>query len=92
MKYEIELSPRAFNDIAFHKKSGDKGILKKIDSLIDELREHPRTGTGKPELLKNNLSGYWSRRITQKHRLVYRIEDELVTVEIVQAQGHYEDK
>ncbi|MBD3628358.1 MAG: Txe/YoeB family addiction module toxin [Cyclobacterium sp.] len=61
----------------------------KIDQLLDELEEHPETGTGKPERLKNILSGYWSRRINKEHRLVYSIDGEKVIVTVISAYGHY---
>jgi toxin YoeB len=51
----------------------DKKIIDKIDALITEIIRDPFHGTGKPEPLKGNLSGYWSRRITQEHRLVYKV-------------------
>lgn len=51
MSFSIELTPQAIEDIERHKKSGDKKILIKIDRLLNELREHPTTGTGKPEKL-----------------------------------------
>jgi toxin YoeB len=54
--------------------------------------EHPRTGTGKPEMKKYNLAALYSRRISQKHRLAYQIKDETVTVIIITAAGHYNDK
>jgi toxin YoeB len=54
--------------------------------------EHPRTGTGKPEIKKYDLAGLYSRRISQKHRLVYQIKDETVTVIVITAAGHYDDK
>jgi len=53
---------------------------------------HPETGTGKPERLKFDLSGYWSRRINKKDRLIYFIQNEIVTVTVVSALGHYSDK
>ena len=59
---------------------------------LAELQEHPRTGTGKPELLSGDRAGQWSRRISQKHRLVYEIEETIVKVDILSAYGHYEDK
>lgn len=52
----------------------DTEILGKINGLIEKIRRHPFTGTGKPEALKNPLAGWWSRRITQEHRLVYKVE------------------
>jgi len=56
---------------------------------LDGLEEHPETGTGKPERLKNNLTGLWSRRINKEHRLVYYIDGNKVTVTIISAYGHY---
>ena len=90
MNYSIELSDRAELDIIKLRESGDKRALKKLDKLIKELRVHPETGTGKPERLK--YMNKWSRRINKKHRLIYEIFDQIVTVEIVQAYGHYDDK
>ena len=54
--------------------------------------DHPRTGTGKPEPLSGDRTGQWSRRITQKHRLIYEIFDTEVHVDVISAYGHYEDK
>jgi len=73
-------------------KSGDKSSIKKVERIIAELYVHPETGTGKPEKLKFELAGYWSRRINKKDRLVYLIENNIVTVTIVSAIGHYGDK
>lgn len=89
MSYEIDFSESAIQDIELHKKSGNIKTLIKINKLIDELRNHPMTGTGKPEQLKHNLSGKWSRRINKKDRLVYQIEEETKTVNILSAEGHY---
>ncbi len=74
MSYTIELTIYAEKDIEKFKKSGDKKALIKIDKLLDELREHPKTGTGKPEQLKYYEIPTWSRRITDTHRLIYRIK------------------
>ncbi len=59
---------------------------------MNELVEHPKTGTGKPELLTGNLNNYWSRRINKKDRLIYRINDEMIIIYILSAKGHYFDK
>ena len=64
----------------------NKKIVSKIDTLIFDIQEHPFTGLGKPEPLKGKLSGYWSRRITEEHRLVYTVEDDII---IVQCMYHY---
>ncbi|NDP28502.1 MAG: Txe/YoeB family addiction module toxin [Flavobacterium sp.] len=92
MSYSIELTEEAISDIEKHKKSGDKKILTKIDKLLNELREHPTTGTGKPEKLKHYEVETWSRRITDKHRIVYRIEGEKIVVIVLSFWAHYNDK
>ena len=81
----------ALDDIKKHKKSGDKVVLKKIEKLLNELMEHPTIGTGQPERLKHNLTGLYSRRINQKHRLVYSINNDIVTVHVLSAWAHYSD-
>lgn len=65
MNYRLDFTKRAQEDIAYHKKSGNKSLLSKIAVLLAELTKHPFTGTGKPEPLKHNLSGMWSRRINR---------------------------
>jgi toxin YoeB len=90
MIYNIILNDKTKKDIEVHKKSGNLHLYYKIQLLINELKEHPYTGTGKPERLKKNYSGLWSRRINREHRLVYLIEENIVTVTIVSARGHYE--
>jgi toxin YoeB len=90
--YRIILENQAEKDILKYKMSGEKKLLKKVFLLLTELKTHPKTGTGKPEQLKHFKEPTWSRRITDKHRLVYRIQDETVTVLVISAYGHYEDK
>ena len=65
----------------------DKKILRKINSLIKECQRTPFAGTGKPEALKQNLSGFWSRKITGEHRLVYKVENDILY--IAQCRYHY---
>jgi toxin YoeB len=79
MIYELIISPNAVEDISFLKKT-DKLAYQKLEKLLLELREHPKTGSGKPQLKKYGLSGFYSRRITQKHRMVYQIHEEKVVV------------
>ncbi|GHU36867.1 toxin YoeB [Spirochaetia bacterium] len=67
----------------------DKKIKKKIKALIKECQRTPYEGTGKPEPLKKNLSGYYSRRINDEHRLVYKVEND--TLYIKSCRGHYEE-
>jgi len=92
MKYFIDFSEEANEGIRKLKKSGDRQAIKKLDKLLNELREHPTTGTGHPEQLKHYSGIRWSRHITDKHRLVYDIFENIVTVEIIQTYGHYDDK
>ncbi len=65
----------------------DKKMLKKINALIKDISRTPHQGSGKPEPLKHNLAGWWSRRITLEHRLVYRLEEEAIIV--LQCRYHY---
>lgn len=92
MSFELEYTLEAEKDIDKHKKAGDKKVLMKINDLLNELREHPTVGTGKPEKLKHYEIPTWSRRISGKHRLVYRIENEKVIVLVLSFWGHYDDK
>jgi len=89
-KYKLILSKEAQKHLKKHSTSGNKRLLSKIDALFGELQDHPETGTGKPERLKNNLAGFWSRRINKEHRLIYSIEEGIVKVNVVSAHGHYE--
>lgn len=91
MKYNLEVKATAVNDLAFLAKNDPKAF-KKAQLLIEELKEHPRTGTGKPEPLSGDRSGQWSRRITRKHRMIYEIHDTEVIVILLSAYGHYDDK
>ncbi len=92
MAYNIELGPKAIQDIAELKKSGNNAAIVKIQRLFLELREHPMTGTGQVEALKGNLSGFWSRRIDKFNRMIYTIKEEIVTVTVISAKGHYNKK
>ncbi|GMV77587.1 MAG: hypothetical protein AMXMBFR79_07220 [Chitinophagaceae bacterium] len=69
-KYLIELSDIAIKHLSQHKKSGNVATINKIETIIEELSEHPYTGTGQPEALKYQLQGYWSRRINHKDRII----------------------
>ena len=92
MSYQLILMPEAERHLDEWRKSGQKKTLLKIVTLFEELREHPTTGTGKVEQLKGDLEGYWSRRINKSARLIYKIEEEIITVIIVSLKGHYGDK
>jgi toxin YoeB len=92
MSYTLEFSKTALEDIKKHKKSGDKSTLRKIEKLLNELMEHPIKGTGQPEMLKYDLAGLYSRRINKKHRLVYAINEQVITVYVLSAWSHYGEK
>ena len=67
----------------------NKNIVKRINQLVRDIRRMPFDGIGKPEALKENLSGFWSRRINEEHRIVYAVADDAVI--IISCKGHYED-
>ncbi|WP_436415419.1 Txe/YoeB family addiction module toxin [Petrimonas sp.] len=89
--YRIGFTSKASKEVIYLRKT-EQQAYKKVQKLIDELRLHPRVGTGKPERLKHYKNETWSRRITHKHRLVYEIKEDIITVEIISAYGHYDDK
>lgn len=88
---EIIFSPRAIEDLRFWKKSGNIVVQRKIEQLLLAIQINPYKGLGKPESLKHNLSGAWSRRITREHRLVYEISEknEIIILNILSMKGHY---
>ncbi len=92
MIYTLTFSELFVEAIKDHKKSGNKKLLVKINSLLEELTQHPRTGGGKPERLKGYEVETWSRRIDSKHRLVYEIWEDRLVVYAISAFGHYGDK
>lgn len=89
--YKISFHSQAVEDLKKLKKS-DKNSFKKLDKLLEELQAHPYSGTGKPEPLKYANKGEWSRRISQKHRLIYTVNDEEISVWVLATHGHYGDK
>lgn len=89
MSYKVKFSKQALKDIETFKKSGNLALLKKLKVLLDEMVVDPKNGTGKPEMLKHHYVGYWSRRINHEHRIIYRIDDEILIVDIVSVLGHY---
>jgi toxin YoeB len=83
----VEFTANALSALQFWLKS-DRKILDRIFTIIEETRREPFKGIGKPEPLKNNLKGYWSRRINDEHRMIYKVtEDNIV---IFSLKGHYE--
>lgn len=91
MSYTIILTDQAEKDLDTLKKD-EPSAYKKAISLIENISQTPTTGIGKPEILKGDKSGIYSRRITQKHRLIYKVENEKIIVVIISAYGHYDDK
>jgi toxin YoeB len=91
MNYKIIILPTASRDIQ-SLKNDEPQAFKKVMKLIGELQEHPATGTGHPKPLGEDRTGQWSRRITQKHRLIYQIDETQVTVLVLSTYGHYGDK
>lgn len=89
--YELEFSSLSLVGIAKLKKS-DPSCYKKLEKLLDELKEHPHTGTGHPEALKGTSVPTYSRRISEKHRLVYEIESSKIKIFVLSVYGHYADK
>ena len=86
---EVKYSFKALLDVDYWKKFGTKAELNRISDLIHSIEENPFQGIGKPESLKHELSGKWSRRINKKDRIVYQVTD---FIEILSMKGHYSDK
>lgn len=84
---EIEYTLQAKEDLIYWKKINNVIVLKKIRKLIEAVIENPYKGIGKPEPLKHNLTGCWSRRIDKEHRLVYEVTENLITV--LSMKEHY---
>jgi toxin YoeB len=84
----LEFKPQAFEDLQFWVQADPK-LAKRLLRLIEETLRDPFGGVGKPEPLRGELSGWWSKRIDQEHRLVYQVEGGRLI--IAQARGHYDD-
>lgn len=91
MSYRIDFTPIALSSIAKLKKSAPKKY-QKLRDILDELPEHPRTGTGHPEALRGRKSIGYSRHITKWSRVLYDIYEETRSVLILEVEGHYGDK
>jgi toxin YoeB len=91
-KYTLEITSKARKELQWHYKSGNKSDIRKIEQIFLELSNTPYKGTGKPEPLKYQLTGYWSRRINQKDRIIYKVYEDKVVVFVVSAIGHYRDQ
>lgn len=89
---EIVLLPQAQKDRDYWKKSRNKAIMERISALLKDIMEHPYTGIGKPEPLKYDLAGKWSRRINAEHRLIYSVNENIITVYVFSMRYHYSKK
>lgn len=89
MKYNVSLTPKAKGDYRFFMRS-QPHLYKKAQKLLHELADHPKSGSGRPEQLKYDLAGKWSRRIDDEHRMVYTIDDDVVVVEVLKMRYHYD--
>ena len=83
---KLVFADEAWDDYLFWQKQ-DRKMVDRINKLIQEVQRDPFSGVGKPEPLKHALAGFWSRRITDEHRMVYRVEDDLLL--IAQLRYHY---
>ena len=86
---EVVLLKQAKADRDFWKSTGNERILKRITALLKDIEQHPFTGIGKPEPLKGNNRGKWSRRITDEHRLVYSISNGCIYIFVFSMRFHY---
>ena len=89
---EIIFTPRALEDRDYWKRSGNVRIMKRITDLLDDIMQHPFTGIGKPEPLKGELRGLWSRRINDEHRMVYSVSSGMIYVYVISLRYHYSKK
>ena len=87
--YRIALSEPADEDIKRWKKSGQRIIMNRISKLLADIQAHPTTGIGKPEALRYDLTGKYSRRINDEHRIIYTIDEDEKVVTILSLYGHY---
>jgi toxin YoeB len=84
---EVAYTQKAMEDISFWKNTGNKKVMTKISAIVENIKLTPFTGLGKPEPLRHNLSGTWSRRINNEHRLLYDVNKTHIV--ILAAKGHY---
>ena len=91
-RYIVDTSKRAKQELIAYKKAGNKIAIARIERIYEELEEHPLTGIGKPERMKHKKEEIWSREIDKKNRMTYEIEENIVTVTVISAMGHYDDK
>lgn len=86
---KIDFTETGWGDYLYW-QTQDRKTLKRLNSIIADIERNGYSGIGKPEPLKRDLSGYWSRRVDDKNRIIYRMKDD--SIEIYQCKGHYNDK
>ena len=91
-EFRVKIEKLAESHLKKHFKAGNQGSIKKITQILDELSSTPYEGVGKLEALKHKLSGFWSREINSKDRIIYKVQEDIVTVFVISAMGHYSDK
>ena len=91
MNYSIIFDPKVLKTIGKWKKS-NPALFKKLSKILNEIMEHPRSGTGHPEPLKGGRDITWSRHITAHDRIIYEINDGEILVLVIDVEGHYNDK
>ncbi len=87
--YRVIISDQARQDYVFFLQGGNKSLIKKISKLLSDMVNHPYDGIGKPEALKYDLSGKWSRRINREHRLVYSVSEKENLIYVYSMRFHY---
>jgi len=89
MRHRIDILPDCWDDYVYTELN-DRAVMKRIHKLLEDIDRNGNKGLGKPELLKHGrYHGWWSRRITDEHRLVYRVDDE--AIHILHCRHHYDD-
>jgi len=89
---EIKFSPKAQEDIEYWKKTGDRAVMNRITLILKDMATHPFIGIGKPEMLRYDLSGCWSRRINSEHRVIYIVREFENEIYILALRYHYTKK
>jgi toxin YoeB len=90
--YRIVFTAQASKEYSHWASSGNTKIIKKIFELLEDMAKHPYSGIGKPEALRYDLTGKWSRRINSEHRIVYSVREDTVEVYIISMKYHYSKK
>jgi toxin YoeB len=91
-KYALIFTDQALDDLAFHRKVGNRATVKRIGRILEELETTPFTGIGNPHELAYNFSGRWSRHLNKKDVVVYEVSETEMTVYVISARYHYLEK